>query len=365
MDSLIKFAMLFDSLNQTEKQSFVNNIIQLCGMDFIKKVLFGHFSHKILSHRYYDQNHLKLMNETVSEIIHAREPNTIATNDGDEDIDVSNSMLLDDLTPPLLSNIASFLQCNEYNNFQSLNRRVYIGANSPFSLQKLSLITKRTNYWESLWTDKLKQLTSLELTMSDFNHFINPIFMDSQFLNLKELRLSGCYTDQSMQSFLTQNCIDLEQIQRLHLDNVGDEEYDDEQDEIIRDLPIDGKLFLKFLAKFKNLIQLDQTQLFVVNDNFNEEDIPCFPQLERVKVCWEEDNVLWNIVSKHSMQIKSFSGYEIYAPHLRELECHSVLTDLRGMSKLEMISFKRFTHRMAEKTISKLLKAQLLRKYLT
>ena len=35
--------------------------------------------------------------------------------------------------------VASFLGAKEHNNLQIVNRRIYIGCNTPFSLQKLNI----------------------------------------------------------------------------------------------------------------------------------------------------------------------------------------------------------------------------------
>ena len=319
MDALIKFRMLFDSLSGTEQQSFVNNLIQSCGMDLIKNALFSHFAEKIISHKSYNQNHLESINQIVSKIIHERIPNT--TEDEDEDIDLSIATVLDDLSPPLLSNIGSFLPSNEYNNFQISNRRVYIGANSPFSLQKLFLMAKKEDYWlshfKSLSANRLRQLQSLRVQMERFNELINPICNYSHFSNLRQLHLTQCNSDELLLAFLKQNCINLQNIESLLLYDVGKEVYG-----IGDDTQIDGKLFLKFLSKFINLKQLDHIGHFVISDGWNDEGIPYFPQLKAISVD-ETDDLMTALIDKHYKQIESFeseAGLGTHdLPNLKEL----------------------------------------------
>ena len=364
MDSLIKFTMLFDTLSETEKHLFNTNFIKCCGINFIKTVLFTHFSTKILSKKAYEQNDLKSINNIVSEIIHSRKP--FVANDVDtenEDVNKPDSISLDDLAAPLISNIASFLPCQDYTHTQKVNRRIYIGTNTPHSLQKLSLIEKRTNYWrlqgQSLLPNKFMQLKSLEIKMGHFNQFINPMCNHAHFLNLEKLTTT-CSTDAEMTLFLTQNCIDFSKIEYLHVKDIGD---CDENDELTF---IDGKLFLKFVSKFKNLKQLDQTDQFLVDDTLfdPEQDIPFLSKLRAISIVDEEDSIWPSFIHKHSKQIESFSGCgtEFHLPKLKELAYYGgdKMEAIAATTTLEMISLKFFKKsKDVENVVSELLNNQL------
>ena len=123
--------MLFDSLNTSEQELFVNTILKSVGIDVIKTALFKYFSNKILQFKPYNENHIKTINQTLSHIIHARDSDHSDDNE-------SIQFKLDELSPPLISNIASFLNQQEYTKFQKVNRKIFIGCRNPYSLTELS-----------------------------------------------------------------------------------------------------------------------------------------------------------------------------------------------------------------------------------
>ena len=185
MNDLIKFELSFDKLNKKEKQLFFNKIISLYGYDLIKDALFSHFSQKIISHQSYDENQVKLIKETASNIINDRPPS--------EDTENCIKYNLDVTVPDLLGHIASFLPVNDYNILQKLNRKCYIGVNNAFKMKRLSLINKNNLYWDSfagsLSFHKIQNIVELEITLFRFNTFLNPKFTSNQLSRLKILKL--------------------------------------------------------------------------------------------------------------------------------------------------------------------------------
>ena len=205
--------MLFDSLTHTEKQLSFQNIIKECGMHFISNVIFTHFSQKILNQKPYNAHHLKSINKTVADIILARQKITKEEeeNTEDEDIDVDDNVApkLDELPKELISKCASFLRQSAYNNFLQVNRKCYLGCHTPFSLRFLFVAEKQSS---PLPLNKLKELRSLDITTDYFNRMVNAKLDDAaapHFSNLKRLTLANCASNQMMDTFLKQKCINL------------------------------------------------------------------------------------------------------------------------------------------------------------
>ena len=85
---------------------------------------------------------------------------------------------LDEISPPLISNIASFLNQKEYPEFERVNRKIFIGCHSPYSLTEIVAnpwIMKRFNekqYKIEIPLYKIEPATSLAIAMDTFNDTI-------------------------------------------------------------------------------------------------------------------------------------------------------------------------------------------------
>eukprot|EP01084_Bolivina_argentea_P105607 189114_1 len=134
MESLIKFRMLADQLNEEEITTFLTKLIATSNLyPLIVSSIFDHFAAYILKSKQFDSNQINNITNIISQIIESR----IYSNEPSENfIDTDSSDIkIDALAPPLLSIISSFLPQKDYISFQITNRNILIGCNSPCSLR--------------------------------------------------------------------------------------------------------------------------------------------------------------------------------------------------------------------------------------
>eukprot|EP01084_Bolivina_argentea_P076604 138843_1 len=311
MDSLIKFRMLFDSLNSWEELLFMDKIIKSCGTELIKAAIFNHFAQKIIQFKPYNNNHIQTLNETLSDIIRSRKKPDKNEN--------KIELKLDELPAPLISNISSYLMQTEYNKLQIANRKIFIGCNSPFSLNKIDLV-RRNELTTIINPTVFTSITSLKITLPHFNKYINPNSNNFQFRNLKELILYRAETE-DLEDFLNQKCINLANINHLTLADFGSYDYEISVEDPPKTV-LDTATFLIFLSAFSNMqtLTFETSNTFFLDSEWDTQHIPFFPKLKAIS-CTEFFNggpelndVYCALINKHSKQIESlnwsYSGYD-------------------------------------------------------
>ena len=309
MEQLIKFQMLFDSLNQTEQKIFILKIINLCGMNLIKTALFTYFARKIVLNQPYNVNNVNTINKALSDIIHARSEKsieTIAHQDEDEDDDILPSSTpiifkFDEIPAPLISNIASFLERYDYLELQQANRRVYIGCNSPFSVTASPHLHPDEVPGEELTTALSKYITlsSLDLNMEYYEEYDDySTFNLAQFPHLRKLKLSRCTNGDLLETFIEQNDYNLPNIQELHLHLFGK-----------HGQSIPNEIFCSFLSIFPNLQRFKQSGGFYVAYHGMKSNTPSLPALEAMSIRKCDSPLLNAIITKYNKQIKSINMF--------------------------------------------------------
>ena len=264
MDSLIQSQILFDSLDTNERRVYVNKVIERCAPDIINEALFMYFSKKILSFQPYDSNHINLMNESLTDIIYSRD--TIEES-------ASSYSKLDEISPPLISKIASFLNEMDYIHFSQTNRKIYIGCHSPYSLTSIDFIN---NNYPRLSPQKLVCLASLKTTAKYFNNNILPYLTTSHSANVTNLEIEGLRPE-SLIKFMQQRFMNLANLSHLTLTDFYGRE---------------PAMFNEFISGCSNLQSIHFKGKFSLNED-QYKMIPELPNLIELEIDSEITDSSW------------------------------------------------------------------------
>ena len=263
--------MMYNKLSKIERQLFLLKVIALCGADVIKDALFKYFSEKILTFQTYERNHLTIINEAILEVIHSR--------DEIEQIDQSHNKL-DKISPPLISKIASYLSEADYTSFEQVNRNIYIGTHSPYSLTTRDTTLK--NY-PRVPAAKFQPVTKLKTTLEYLNENILQYCNHESLPNIETLQLHDVYPDEIRLNLLPMN---LRSVRHLEINNIGKDNdyYDRNWESVIRlpPSPVETKELAQFLSSFPNICELSFKGgcKIIVNDD-DDRKFPSLPNLTR------------------------------------------------------------------------------------
>eukprot|EP01084_Bolivina_argentea_P087466 157977_1 len=168
METLIKFRLLIDQLTIKESNKFFNQLIQLSNVkNLIITSLFSYLSQSILKRKQSNQNPLQNINKLLLDIIDAR--NKHSNNNQKSNQNKSRTLIkFDEFPSQLISIISSFLSLDNYINLQHVSRRIYIGCNSPLSLQRLHLPTLNNTTFNISKYSNIKELSCNLSTMYQF-----------------------------------------------------------------------------------------------------------------------------------------------------------------------------------------------------
>eukprot|EP01083_Nonionella_stella_P082652 228168_1 len=228
---VIRFRVFTNKLNDTEFNDFMVAFVQKCGRNVITTSLFAMF----LSNEH--DSTKQTLNESVSiikQIIETRKSKPI----------IPHQTAMQSLPSALIGNLASYLDCTDHIAFSKVNRMIYIGCNSPNTLQRLRLL-KRDDY-STINVAKYSQLKSLSVKLKAFDSFVLPSNGATVFNRLQRLLLDG--DKQSDVSISHLNTLNVNNIKHLVCQNLGDESNDE--------ISVSCNAFTDLLSKFQNIERL-------------------------------------------------------------------------------------------------------------
>eukprot|EP01084_Bolivina_argentea_P053596 98385_1 len=257
----IKFRHLFKQLNRDECDQFLFKLTGKYGTNFIGSLLFNSWSPNAKSIISNDQ--MTTIVQMISNIMQLR-----------DNISNTNNFKIDTINHQLIGEIASYLSYQDHSKFSECNRAIYIGCNSPNSLQEIPYAWPPWGINYSLiHLSRYSSLKMLSFPLRKFDDF--PLPSNGTFIlnNLTNICLEGNEGDPMVDitSFESQNCISFNRIEMLSL-------------ELFNNDDAFWKLLRKFGHKLKHLqltdIHTHADETFAIASN--EEIKALFPNLEQL-----------------------------------------------------------------------------------
>eukprot|EP01083_Nonionella_stella_P047885 128176_1 len=247
--NVIKFRLLAETLSTDEFHQFIFNTIQTSGRDFILQSL----SHLGMNNANANNQHLTNMIHSISDIIQSRETK--------QDERISN---VDQVPSIILGEIASYLNQYDYIHFSRSNRAIYIGCNSPNTLQCLDLLS--THHYALLNLTLYPSIQSLSLKLHAF-HELNLMNIEGTIANKLQnlLLISSADHKLDITSFLQQNTLNISNVRSVSLEHIGSMQN-----------PLGGEMFSQLLCLFPMMTRL---RLLAVTVNHTELKQLCCPNL--------------------------------------------------------------------------------------
>ena len=202
METLIKFRLLADQLNESEFKRFISQfLIEHMGKNCILNLLFEYFKKNDID--------TKPITNHMSEIIKSRKETSSTCK--------SKPIIIDKLPTNLIGCVASFLEMNSYINFEKTNRTIYIGCNSPNKLEEFPQSTMM-KYPCTGNMNKYKYIKKLAINIKYFNNKLSfknqTIWRDKNLIN--QLILSNENGDEKdVDVFIENNYINYNKIKKF------------------------------------------------------------------------------------------------------------------------------------------------------
>ena len=139
---LITFRQSLASIDENEFDQFLDKVVQQYGRDLLRTALFMRFSscqHKT-NQSTTDEETLRGLLDIVNDIITTRDESADSDVDRKEALEEKESVPILSLSESLIGGIGSFLDQRSNYSFGSSCRYIYIGLNSPNTLQELDLL---------------------------------------------------------------------------------------------------------------------------------------------------------------------------------------------------------------------------------
>eukprot|EP01083_Nonionella_stella_P242078 844747_1 len=226
---VIRFRASVDKLTDTEFDQFILTLMQKCGRDIIITSLFTMFT----SERNRSSQTLDTTLNIIKQIIESRKTKPKPAN--------SYEITMQSLPSALIGNLASYLYSTDYESFQTVNRTIYIGCNTPNTLRLLDL--SQMNDYSQINLAKYLHLTHLSITLNAFNSFILPGNGETVCNRLQKMTLDGAeQSNADITHFITQNTININNITYLHCSKFG-----------VRQNHFSFDTFTRLLSKFSNI----------------------------------------------------------------------------------------------------------------
>ena len=125
---------------------------------------------------------------------------------------------LDEIPKPLISNIASYLEQKEYANLCQTNRDIFIGCNSPQSLQNMYFQCETDVNYFPFNCDLYTSMQHLNFDLSQYRHRLSEITEPSFLDHLQSIVFSGNRApDQFCIDYLEEDFPICESIKKLYL----------------------------------------------------------------------------------------------------------------------------------------------------
>eukprot|EP01083_Nonionella_stella_P118658 354311_1 len=229
LDEVIRFRASVDKLTGTEFDQFILTLMQKCGRDIIITSLFTMFT----SERNRSSQTLDTTLNIIKQIIESRKTKPKPAN--------SYEITMQSLPSALIGNLASYLYFTDYESFQTVNRTVYIGCNTPNTLRRLDL--SQINDYSQINLAKYLHLTHLSITLNAFNSFILPGNGETVCNRLQKMTLDGAKrSNADITHFITQNTININNVTYLRCNKFG-----------VRQHHFSFDTFTRLLSKFSNI----------------------------------------------------------------------------------------------------------------
>eukprot|EP01083_Nonionella_stella_P210307 761480_1 len=130
------------------------------------------------------------------------------------------NITMQSLPSVLVGNLASYLKFPEYRSFQTANRSIYIGCNTPNTLRHLDLT--KINDYSGINLAKYPHLRHLLMKLNAFDSFVLPANGETVCNRLQEITFDGeKQTNADITHFITQNAINTNNVTYLQCRSFG------------------------------------------------------------------------------------------------------------------------------------------------
>ena len=263
----VRFRKLCTQLTKEETNSFLLEIVSRQSKMLIA-CMCSHFMSELT-----DDSLTININNTISSIIDSRESKP-------KHKQYFCIRKLDEIPKPLISNVASYLEQKEYANLCKTNRDIFIGCNSPQSLQSVYITHNTTKNYFPFNSNLYSSVKHLHFELSQYKRRL-PTVSRSFLENLQSIVFSGSsisddrvWLEELMEIFpLCKN------IGKLHIENWGFQ------------MEVDAS-FQEFVSKFPNVTYLKLHGVENV-DVDSEIIMSSFPQLKGLDVAAGRDRNRW------------------------------------------------------------------------
>eukprot|EP01083_Nonionella_stella_P118661 354317_1 len=261
LDEVIRFRASVDKLTGTEFDQFILTLMQKCGRDIIITSLFTMFT----SERNRSSQTLDTTLNIIKQIIESRKTKPKPAN--------SYEITMQSLPSALIGNLASYLYFTDYESFQTVNRTVYIGCNTPNTLRRLDL--SQINDYSQINLAKYLHLNKLSIRFNAFisnNAFVLPANGETVCNRLQQITFDGeKQTNTDITHFIAQNTINTNNVTYLRCKSFGD-----------RQNHFSFDTFTRLLSKFPNIehLSLSGVALPLVSQ-LPSNLLPLLPRLQR------------------------------------------------------------------------------------
>eukprot|EP01083_Nonionella_stella_P066214 174156_1 len=236
MEPLIRLRLLASRLSEPELQTAMEAVVSLYSANKILTIIFNHFVNRF-EQNYEHQTDVNNLIDMISNIIDSREKKESHKTDTPR-----SPITIDSIPYEMIGECASYLQAPDYLHFSQCNRRIYIGCNSPSTLQTLYL-----SDYDMVDLVDLNQFPLLK-TLGITPETLEDVMSQPKRKELRRLRRliidNDCSTAMGDIETLLENtdCIDIERITYLKCCNFGTVM-----------LFCDFDHFCAFLSEFKHL----------------------------------------------------------------------------------------------------------------
>eukprot|EP01084_Bolivina_argentea_P200558 342948_1 len=126
----------------------------------------------------------------------------------------SYGLTMQSLPSELIGHLASYLKFKDYRSFSSVNRMIYIGSNSPNTLQRLNL--RQVNDYSEILLAKYSHLKHLSMRLTAFGSCLLPSTGETVCNRLQQLVLDGNNQEAvDITHFMTQNVLNVDHVNHL------------------------------------------------------------------------------------------------------------------------------------------------------
>eukprot|EP01083_Nonionella_stella_P306087 1070502_1 len=328
LEDLIQLRLAMDKLTDTEWIRFKNEWFRSLDRNTICSSIYHYLDHNKIANSTYNLNTIQ---QTVSKIIKSRRE-TLSTHSSNDDImsikeltlepksvslSPSYCIKLNHLPKALIGDIASYLDWGSYMKLELSSRQMYVGCNSPSTLQALTTPVPRNlsnipfyDYTHD-FRSKFPLLKVLITAVPYLNQYMQ-CHRNQPFNHLTTLRMMQVFSTDLIQEFMTtNNLINCSDITTLICDTVMDVQHGtlmDNVGQVMLHQAFNSSMFYDFLAQFTHLQELQFVNVLTTwNDDLDIDELyELLPYLRR-------------FVSKHSTAELVDAIIAIYGDQLESL----------------------------------------------